>query len=613
MLARLRALSPFGPILGKELRVASRRKRNHVLRVAYLAALLLILLMAYASVGDYGGTGVAAQVDRQSRLGLAFFATFTLFSVIAMLVIGPVLTSTAIGAERTHKTLHVLLMTPMTAWQIVAGKLTSRLFIAVALLGLSLPVLALVRLLGGVELGQMGAALLVAAAAGAFSAALGLWLSTLITRAYAVILAAYAILAVLYLFLPFVMTMSMRLTGTSAVYWWYAITNPVYAASMVVWGGSGLPGPRAAPAWGWAVFSHSIGALLLVLLAARALRRQQLREGQIDSSLTNVGYTLETLPAEPIEPPSVGHGAISPAGVTQASASGQNPIAWRELRQPMFNRRWLRRLVRSAAALVLGSIYALIGAAGGLDEEAPQFAFGVLFNAIVWLLVTVLSATAIAQEKESDTWTLLLATPLSGGKIVLGKLWGLIWRLRWVFAVVAAHFAVFAACAVISWTTAAAVVAVIFAFNFVWMSTGLYLSLRVAKVTVAVVINLLLAVALHPVLILAEVAAWETVSQVPRGGPISLLALPYWYIVTVIDLGELRYATGGRTITIPPDGPDLDAGAYAWFTLAACAAHLLVGAAVLWWTMARFDRIVGRARQVHPLPTSEPDSRGPIG
>jgi hypothetical protein len=382
---------------------------------------------------------------------------------------------------------------------------------------------------------------------------------------------------------------------------------------MVVWGGSGLPGTRAAPGWGWTVLSHSIGALFLVLLAARALRRKQLREGQIDSSLTNVGYTLEALPAEPIAPAHEGHGAIGPTGAPRTPAGGRNPIAWRELRQPMFNRRWLRRAVRSAAALVLGSIYALTWAAGGLDEEAPQFAFGLLFNAIVWLLVTVLSATAIAQEKESDTWTLLLATPLSGSKIVLGKLWGLIWRLRWVFAVVAGHFTVFAACSVISWTTAAAVVAVIFAFNFVWMATGLYLSLRVAKVTVAVVINLLLAVALHPVLILAEVAAWETVSHVPRGGPISLLALPYWYIVTVIDLSELRYATGGQTITIPPDGPDLDAGSYAWFTLAACVAHLLVGAAVLWWTTARFDRIVGRARQVHPPPTIGPDSRGQIG
>ena len=43
-------------------------------------------------------------------------------------------------------------LTPISAWQIVAGKLFSRLLIALTLLGLSLPILAIVRLLGGVEI-----------------------------------------------------------------------------------------------------------------------------------------------------------------------------------------------------------------------------------------------------------------------------------------------------------------------------------------------------------------------------------------------------------------------------------------------------------------------------
>src|SRR6478672_8588390 len=38
-IAQIRALSPFGPIFGKELRVTSRRKRSYALRVLYLAVL----------------------------------------------------------------------------------------------------------------------------------------------------------------------------------------------------------------------------------------------------------------------------------------------------------------------------------------------------------------------------------------------------------------------------------------------------------------------------------------------------------------------------------------------------------------------------------------------
>ena len=46
-------------------------------------------------------------------------------------------------------------MTPITSWQIVSGKLFCRMLAALTLLGLSLPVLAVVRLLGGVDLDAM--------------------------------------------------------------------------------------------------------------------------------------------------------------------------------------------------------------------------------------------------------------------------------------------------------------------------------------------------------------------------------------------------------------------------------------------------------------------------
>src|SRR5438477_10025164 len=107
-----------------------------------------------------------------------------MFSVIAMGLIGAVLTSTAINSERTHKTLHVLLMTPLTAWQIVSGKLFSRLLTALTLIGLSLPVLALVRLLGGVELAQMFGIICICIVTAMSAAALGLLLSILLQRAY---------------------------------------------------------------------------------------------------------------------------------------------------------------------------------------------------------------------------------------------------------------------------------------------------------------------------------------------------------------------------------------------------------------------------------------------
>src|SRR4051812_22633228 len=79
----VRAVSPFGPIFGKELRVAARRKRNYALRVVYLGTLLLFLLLAWAtSRAAYsygGGSGAAARMAQQEMLGFQFFVSFSIF------------------------------------------------------------------------------------------------------------------------------------------------------------------------------------------------------------------------------------------------------------------------------------------------------------------------------------------------------------------------------------------------------------------------------------------------------------------------------------------------------------------------------------------------------
>ena len=68
----------------------------HLLRIVYLGGLFLFLLLIYASMGTITSAGgVAYRMQRQSQLGQVFFLTFSMFCVISMGLIAPVLTSTA--------------------------------------------------------------------------------------------------------------------------------------------------------------------------------------------------------------------------------------------------------------------------------------------------------------------------------------------------------------------------------------------------------------------------------------------------------------------------------------------------------------------------------------
>jgi ABC-type transport system involved in multi-copper enzyme maturation permease subunit len=50
-----------------------------------------------------------------------------------------------------HRTLDVLLTTPVTSLQVVAGKLASKLLVMVLLVLTSLPLLAVLRIFGGID------------------------------------------------------------------------------------------------------------------------------------------------------------------------------------------------------------------------------------------------------------------------------------------------------------------------------------------------------------------------------------------------------------------------------------------------------------------------------
>jgi ABC-type transport system involved in multi-copper enzyme maturation permease subunit len=630
----IRSLSPLGPIFGKELRSTARRKRTYYLRFFYIAALLLVMLFCYSiTSSDFRQvTSVARRAQKLAELGAIFFAVFAFFSLIAMAIAGPVLTATAINSERLHKTLPVLLMTPISAWQIVAGKLFSRLLIALTLLGLSLPILAIVRLLGGVEIEQMFGVICICVSIALFTAALGLLLSTLVSRAYAVILLAYATLGFIYFFIPLCIGMIISAIGPpsgpsgrsweATLFQIAAIGHPGVATALLA-----IPErpPFRLVGWEWCALIHAGLAGILTLLAALSLRRIARREAEgagptpAAAAPPHVYFPpppalAPTLAAAPAPAPSAATVQFSaaeslapPALVPPPPARGasravaDNPVLWRETRRPLFARRWQSIAAACVVLAILMFIYVLMSANNVLTEPQSQIPFAFIFCGILNILACVISATAIAQEKESDTWTLLMVTPLTARGIVIGKLLGILRRLAPLCLVITVHFLLFLICGTINPITFLVILYLTFTTNLIWVATGLFLSLKIKRVTFAVMLNLAgpLLLYLLPLVLLAIIF-----SSTPNDDVIQVVGLycPYPYMASAISHYGSSYA---RSFWLPVYGA-VPEEKFLVFVFLAGAAHLLVSAGIVYFTIRRFDRLVERAPQESPLAHPRP-------
>jgi ABC-type transport system involved in multi-copper enzyme maturation permease subunit len=266
----------------------------------------------------------------------------------------------------------------------------------------------------------------------------------------------------------------------------------------------------------------------------------------------------------------------------------------------------IQRVVGTVIILALLVVtYGAAYANGAIDDEDTQIGFSIVFCGLVMVVACVISATAIAQEKEGDTWTILLASPLSGFQIVWAKAIGAARKMLWPMVLITFHFAVFTVTGVIPVWAFILAMSVILMFNTVWIASGIYLSLRCRKVTLAIIINLALPVVLYGVVSIVLAVIDEFLHL--RGDLVEQVTwyLPFYY------LGEgMNAADRNRGPSLPGSGHNEVSGEV--FTAVAVTMGLLhvgVAVAILSWTAARFNEIVGRAPQWAPLPPPTPRRR----
>jgi ABC-type transport system involved in multi-copper enzyme maturation permease subunit len=413
--------------------------------------------------------------------------------------------------------------TPITAFQIVVGKLVGGLFQTVLLLAVSLPLLVLVRVFGGVPWEFVVAGLCLTLATTLFAGSLSLCFSMGSRRAYWVVLETLVALFVLFVAIPWI--------GETAGLWSEAklLDSPL---------GWINPYPALMEESNWLTYTPAsaanphhycrdsclallAGSALLVAASVLMIRRVALRELSSEGRISRRARRSKTAAT----------GTEGAAGTIRRVRG--SPVVWRELRTRLMPS---RRYAAWGTILVVGLMVAGYVAAGAnIGTGDFQSASALVLVALGLVTTAVVAATGITSEKEAGSWPILLATPLGRDHILLGKAAGVARRSLPAWMLLGAH-AVFCVAAGYMHPMVGLLLAVISFGAAVFLTgSGLFFGAVCRRTTTAVILNLALALA---VWVAGPYLAMEAHSVIPEGAPYaeaSLCAHPWLQVAVVTE------------------------------------------------------------------------------
>src|SRR5205823_11174124 len=168
-------LVPANPILLRVVSTAGKRRRDLIIRAAYLGLLVMVVIF---SILTSGGEVSAMDLAALAKTSSALFQSMSYLQLGLVALLAPVFTAGAITQEKDSQTYDILLSTPLTNGQIVLGSLLSRLFFVLALLISGVPIFSITQIFGGVAISSIALSFLIAAATACVTGALAMAIAT---------------------------------------------------------------------------------------------------------------------------------------------------------------------------------------------------------------------------------------------------------------------------------------------------------------------------------------------------------------------------------------------------------------------------------------------------
>ena len=477
-----------GPIFDKELRVSIRRRRNYVLRSAYLALLMVFLVFVWLDQVRYVSSSGLYSASRMAEAGKRIVMTIVWFQFCATQFLAVIMLSTAINDEVYNRTLGVLMTTPITSFQIVMGKLLSKLLQIVLLLAISLPLLAIVRIFGGVPWDYVISSLCITLTTAILAGSVSLFFSIFSRRAYVVIILSVLALGILFglsWFLPMpVQAFSPRGRQVNTPLTALFHLNPYMflALNTDIMTRANLAGRVSV-----SLFSHC--AVILIASAAVLYACVRLvRKIALAQAAGGAGVFVRLWRARRTKSARRPAGQVSGRRIRRVKGP---PVVWKELTSRTSSReRLFVMTVIGVQLIMIAAMYLFPYVASATSMEEAHTAYIGIFMGLGAISVTVFSATCIASEKEARSWPLLLTTTLSDWEILFGKVVGVLRRSLPVWVMLFVYLIPFGG--IIAFGVLSAVVVAIGTIVFL-CGTGLYVSSRLRRTSAAVAANFVLA------------------------------------------------------------------------------------------------------------------------
>lgn len=436
----------IGPVFGREVVIAPRRRWIYVARSLYLLGLLVLMSTAWLILT---GTQLVRDIGDLARFGMILFHILAPLQLTLAIFFSALLSASAVAQEKDRKTLILLLLTNLSNSELVLGKLLASLLLVLVLTAAALPAFMITALLGGVSFGQIARVFAVTVATtiacGSLGSTLALWREKTFQSLAMTVLAIVAWLAAWE-------AVAAGAFGTVLA----GIPADALAAGFSPWQAileATRPYVEPEPAlgvFGTPVYlflvSAVVGSVLLNGLAIAMVRvwnpsREIQRvppdaQAERTESIWGVRHDLareraegESAEAPPAEATSRSESPHAAPGRTRHV--WDNPIIWREIRTWAYGRKVLvvRIVYLVLFALAALALHSTVQSADLLTRwEVARVLVPLFLLSLV--LVNAQAVTSLTSERDGKALDLLLVTDLTPKEIVYGKLGGVFYNTK---------------------------------------------------------------------------------------------------------------------------------------------------------------------------------------